>query len=181
MLMSHLKPPLTLIGSILTLAAAALLTLPAATAAEPPTVVFLLRHAEKEEGPNPPLSDPGRQRAQQLAELLAEAGIGSIHSTDYPRSTETVRPLAERLGLEILLYDPAELEGLATRLRAAGGRHVVVGHSNTTPTLVELLGGSGGAEIDEAGEFDRLYIVAMAEGAAVSTVLLRYGEPFLSP
>lgn len=179
MLMSLLKPSPTLFGWIFALAAA-LLALPLAAAAEPSTVVFLLRHAEKVDGANPPLSDRGRQRAEQLAALLAEAGIGNIHSTDYARSIETVRPLAGRLGLEIQLYDPAELEGLALRLRAAGGRHLVVGHSNTTPMLVELLGGSGGAKIDEAGEFDRLYIVTVAQDAAVSTVLLRYGKPFLS-
>jgi hypothetical protein len=52
----------------------------------------------------------------------------------------------------------------------------VVGHSNTTPAAVELLGGEPGAEIDEADEYDRLYILTIATSGEVSTVVLRYGE-----
>ena len=64
------------------------------------------------------------------------------------------------------------------RLKAAGGRHLVVGHSNTVPDLVERLGGDGGEAIEEAGEYDRLYIVTLKREGRASTVLLRYGEPF---
>jgi len=50
---------------------------------------------------------------------------------------------------------------MAAKLKATPGRHLVVGHSNTTPQLTELLGGDGGEPIVEATEYDRLYVVKM--------------------
>jgi len=35
-----------------------------------------------------------------------------------------------------------------------------------------------GTEINEAGEFDRLYIVTADPSGRASTVLMRYGKPF---
>jgi hypothetical protein len=51
----------------------------------------------------------------------------------------------------------------------------VVGHSDTTPELVGLLGGDPGAPIDEPTEYDRLYVVTLGPDGTVTTVLLRYG------
>ena len=71
-------------------------------------------------------------------------------------------------------YDPRDLPGFAAQLRRSPGRHLVLGHSNTTPSLVEALGGDAHGPIDEF-EYDRLYIVVIT-GDEVSTVLLRFGE-----
>ena len=54
-------------------------------------------------------------------------------------------------------------------------RILVAGHSNTTPKLVELLGGNPGPPIDEKTEYDRLYVVVLGADGAVTTTLLRYG------
>ena len=64
------------------------------------------------------------------------------------------------------------MEGLAATLRSTPGRHLVVGHSNTTPALVELLGGDSGGPIDEA-EYDRFYVLTLHPGGSVTTVVLR--------
>lgn len=143
-------------------------------------VVFVARHAEKvAEGDDPPLSAAGQARAVALAELLEEAGIGAVHSSDFRRTLETAAPLAGRLGLPVLLYDPAEPQPLLDRLLRDGGRHLVIGHSNTAPELVERLGGDGGTAIDEHSEYDRLYVVMpSADGGPARTLLLRYGERF---
>lgn len=141
-----------------------------------PVVVYLVRHAERaEDGTNdPPISEEGRARADLLATMLRDAGITHVHTTDYQRTRQTGAPLLSVLGREAEVYDPGDLDALAARLRATPGRHLVLGHSNTTPDLVTALGGSAGGPIDEM-EYDRLYLVVIPEAGPVSTTLLRFG------
>lgn len=151
--------------------------LPAAGAAGPDLVV-LVRHAEKAEEPadDPPLSPAGEARALELARALADAGITRIHASDFRRTRDTAAPLARLLGIEVELYDPRDLSGLAARLRDLPGRHLVVGHSNTTDRLSGLLGGATYGEIVEAWEYDRLYLLTpRPDGRGFETVLLRFG------
>ena len=150
----------------------------AAAAGGGPVVIYLVRHAEKASGgKDPELTEAGRARAQALAYTLGDAGIDAIHSTDFKRTRGTAAPLAERLGLELRIYDWDAMAALAAAMQCAGGRHLVVGHSDTTPELVGLLGGESGPPIDEPSEYDRLYVVTSGPGGAVTTVLLRYGAP----
>ena len=142
--------------------------------------IFLLRHAEKADDgtSDPPLTEAGRKRSAALADLLEDAGITGIYSTDYKRTRQSVESLAERLGLVLNLYDPRRLSDTAGLLKTLPGRYVVSGHSNTTPELVQLLGGDPGTPIVEAGENDRLYILTRHSDGQVTTLLLRYGERF---
>lgn len=140
-------------------------------------VVFLVRHAEKTGGgSDAALSEAGVARARALVDTLRDAGIGRVHSTDYARTRDTAGPIASALGLGVELYDPRDLGALAARLRSAGGRHLVVGHSNTTPALVALLGGDAGPPIDESSEYDRFYVVMRSGTSGVGTAVLRYGD-----
>jgi len=142
------------------------------------TVVFLVRHAERAENgtPDPPISAAGTARASLLAEMLRDAGITHVHTTDYRRTRATGRPTADLAGLSMEVYDPRNLERFAARLTSTPGRHLVLGHSNTTPSLVEALGGDPGDPIEEL-EYDRLYVVTLASGS-VQTVLLRFGARY---
>ncbi len=147
-----------------------------------PLVVFLVRHAEKADDSmeiDSRLTEKGTLRAAELARILADAEIDFVHSSDYIRTRNTAAPLAELLELEIELYDTSDLHKLADTIQARRGRHLVVGHSNTTPALVEILGGQPGLPIVEATEYDRLYILTFLNDE-VNTVLLRYGKPFSS-
>ena len=135
-------------------------------------VIYLVRHAEAgPEKPDPELTEAGVARAEQLAERLESSGVERILSSDYARTRSTAGAVAERLGLEVELYDPRELENLARELRTAIGRILVVGHSNTTPALFTLLTGEETPPIAEA-EHDRLYRIDVATG---ETVLERFG------
>jgi len=148
-----------------------------AVSASQDTVVFLVRHAEKTEAKDDPaLSAAGRQRSQQLANLLSDAGIDHIYSTDFKRTRETASPVAGMTGLDVELYTWDNPAGLAQSLKQAGKRFlVVVGHSNTTTELVTLLGGDPGTEIEETSEYDRLYILTI-NANGVTTLLIRYGS-----
>jgi phosphohistidine phosphatase SixA len=141
-----------------------------------PATIFLVRHAEKLTGSDPELTPEGHTRADALADLLIDAKIVRIHSSDYARTRQTAGPLAEQLGLEVELYDPRDLPAMAAQLKADGGRHLVVGHSNTTGELTTLLGGDGGTPIVEATEYDRLYVVTMGADGGASSTLLRFGN-----
>ena len=144
-----------------------------------PLVVFLVRHAEKvDTSRDTELSVAGGARARELARSLRDAKIQHVHSSDFIRTRDTAAPIATELGLEVELYDPGNLHELVEYLKESGGRHLVVGHSTTTPSVVELLGGEPGSAIDDRGEYDRLYVVTLRADGAVSTVLMRYGRTF---
>ena len=139
-------------------------------------VVFLVRHAEKvDESRDPDLTRKGYARARELASILEDAGIERIHSTDFIRTRRTAEPLASLLDMEVELYE--DLNQLAEEILISGGRHLVVGHSSTTPTMIELLGGGYVPAFDERREYDRLYVVTILSEEEVQTVLLRYGSP----
>lgn len=143
-------------------------------AQDEPIVVYLVRHAERAEDgtDDPPISTAGEQRARLLADMLSDAALTHIHTTDYLRTRATAAPVALDTGIEPVVYDSEELDVLAARLRASPGRHLVVGHSNTTHELVAALGGDPGSPIEQE-EYDRLYMLTLT-GAAVTTVLIRF-------
>ncbi len=172
---SFARTPLIVLAALLAVVACA--PLRTAPYEQSTTVVFLVRHAEKmSTRQDPALSEAGERRALQLASLLRDAGIETIYTTDYRRTRDTAAPLAAQLGLTPLIYDGHQLGTLADHLKKAAGRYLVVGHSDTTPELVGLLGGDAGAPIDEKVEYDRLYVVSIAPGEEVDTILLRYGD-----
>ena len=117
---------------------------------------YFVRHFEKQLGDNPSLTVKGKSRAEALATFFSDKHLNHVYSTDYNRTRETATPVATLKSLTIQSYDPHNLAGFAIKLKTQD--HVlVVGHSNTTP---ELLGLMGGANITiEESEYGALYIV----------------------
>lgn len=177
---------LVLFASVLLL----IMVQPVQLAGQDAEAIFLVRHTERaDDGPDanrmaldpmmrddPPLSNAGFERAQLIAALLKDAGITHVHATDYRRTRQTGQPTADALGLPIRIYDPTDLSAVAEDILATPGRHLVVGHSNTTPDLVAALGGNPGSPIQSL-EYDRLYLVVPTEDG-VRTFLMRFGDPF---
>lgn len=130
-------------------------------AQEGPTII-LVRHAEKiDNSRDPELSEVGKDRAQILANMLAESGVSEIYSTPYIRTQSTVQPLAEALSLEVQSYDPRNLEGFASELKTKEGIIVVAGHSNTTPTLASLLTGRELTKLDES-DYQQFFLISFS-------------------
>jgi len=141
---------------------------------------YLVRHAEKaDKSKDPVLSPEGIQRAMTLNHVLSNVSLDHIHSSDYIRTRETAAPVALAKGLDTELYNPKALNEIAAKLDSLGGTHLIVGHSNSTPNLVELLGGERESPIDDGGEYDRLYIIHRHKDGSVSSTLMRYGSPYL--
>jgi len=150
------------------------------------TTMIFIRHAEKAAIPadDPGLSAAGDRRAAELARQLVDAdvvaGIDAIYSTAFKRTMDTVKPVADALGLETILYDPSDNEAvLATILKNHKGKIIlVVGHSNTVPTLIADLGASKKVPPIAADEYDNIYIVSIPWFGKTKTIRLRYGEPY---
>ncbi len=151
---------------------------PAGASSERVTVIYLLRHAEKEKStdPDPELTPQGRRRALQLADQLDDEPITHIYSSEYRRTLETVSPLAHRLGLEIERYDARDSEALVERVlvEAEGGTAVISGHSNTVPGLVNLFGHPEQFDLHDSdyGDLFRLRI----DAGKVEMTRLRFGD-----
>jgi broad specificity phosphatase PhoE len=179
-------PSITRRAALQLLALLALAAPPAAAqSAAGATTVYLVRHAEKvDESRDAALSEIGLRRADALADALANAGITAVYATQFQRTQRTGGALAARMGLtptiEAASGDAAAHARAiadAIRTRHAGGRVLVVGHSNTVPLIVRALGGSAPEALGD-NEYDSLFIVTLpAAGGAVTTVRARYGEP----
>jgi broad specificity phosphatase PhoE len=162
---------MTTFRRLLCAALAAMTLLPGLAAAEP-SVIYLVRHGEKAAvGQDPELTAQGQGRARNIAAILRRAGITAIFSTPTVRAQQTAAPLAQQTGLTVQLYDPLAPLALVEKVRSLSGAVVVVGHSNTLPELVRLLGGAPGADIAD-DEFDRLYQLLPGAGGKVRTILL---------
>src|SRR6266851_9911637 len=112
----------------------------------PVTTVILIRHAEKNIEPNnsdPDLSPAGQARAQELARMFGDAGINTIYATQYKRTQQTVKPLADKLGLPINQVDSKNTADLVARIHSQNSGQVVfiAGHNNTVPEIIAALGG----------------------------------------
>lgn len=161
------------------LALAGLLWLPAGTAAQEATTVFVARHAERASSEtDSPLSEVGRTRASALAHALAGARIDAIFTSQFKRTQETAAPLAAATGLAAQTVDARDQEALVKAIAALppGSRVLVVSHSNLVPVIVTRLSGQPVPEMTEA-EFDWLYQVTMTTPGRGTVIPLRYGGP----
>ena len=131
-----------------------------------PTVVYIVRHAEKtSEDPNADLSAEGKKRAEVLRWMLRDIALDAVYSTDAPRTFHTVEPIAKEKGLAVESYVPRP-EKLAKTIRHEhrGQTLLVSGHSNTIPELLKSLG----VPIEDKilPGYDDLFIVTLDGSAA---------------
>ncbi len=139
------------------------------------TTVFVVRHAEKADGSGDvPLSEAGRLRAEELAELLSTYRISAVYSTPFNRTQQTAEPTARAALLEVTPYDNATQQWANSVLTEHAGQNVlIVGHSNTVGPIIELLGGEDNVLIGD-DEFDRLVRVRL-RGIECKVESMRYG------
>jgi 2,3-bisphosphoglycerate-dependent phosphoglycerate mutase len=126
------------------------------------STIFIVRHAEKAQGEDPDLSEPGRARAESLANLLKDAGIAAIFTSEVKRTKQTAAPLARALHLEPITIAAKDRDSLIAKLKASSGNILVVGHSNTIPDLIKSLGITTPVTIAD-NDYDNLFVLVLDE------------------
>jgi phosphohistidine phosphatase SixA len=172
-MLSSLLLPVVLAATIV-LAQPALSDAQAPKRSGTPSLILLVRHAEKSAEPaNDPLLTPaGTERAQALAAALGDAGVTAIITTELRRTRDTAEPLAEKLRLkpEVIAVRSSEVgkhvQAVAAAVRRhAGGVVLVVGHSNTVPKIIAALGGPRLPDICDS-VYDNLFVLVPQAGKA---------------
>ena len=152
------------------------------------TVVFLVRHAEKAAEPaaDPPLTEAGVARAKALAAALANTRVQAVITTELVRTRETARPLAEARGLslETVHSGPRDAHAKAVAdvvLAHAGQTVLVVGHSNTIPSIIAALGGPKLPDICDT-QYSNLFVMIVRPGDKRADLMVSsYGAPSPDP
>jgi phosphohistidine phosphatase SixA len=148
-----------------------------ALAAQPAKTVILVRHAERAGGMSAAvgISKAGRCRAEALARMLADANVKRIYISEVARTGQTAEPLASKLHIRPEVVPAKDIEGLVAKLRAGAPDDVVlvVGHSDTVPEIVKLLGGGSVPPIGDS-EYDRLFVETLTPPNRATVVTLRY-------
>lgn len=107
------------------------------------TTYYLIRHAEKDttnaQEKDPNLTEIGIQRANYWATLFSEIKLDEIYSTDYKRTLNTAKPIAESQNLEVKNYHPKEVYQTDFKTQTQGKVVLIVGHSNTIPVFANYL------------------------------------------
>lgn len=142
------------------------------------TTFILVRHAEKmaDGSKDPELSEVGKARALRLANMLKKQSIAAIYSTNFKRTLNTVKPLAEQLGQNILPYEPFKDEEIIKMVNEHKGKTVlIVGHSNNIPWIANtLLGQKTFGDYDESYYENVLIVNVIEKGVSGSTLQLSY-------
>lgn len=148
-------------------------------------VIFLVRHAERGALPaaqpsshqmmadDPPLSAAGQERASRLAAALSSVGIAHIFTTEYQRTRQTAKPLADRLKLQPVMSAAKDPGPLLQHIRKVSGNILIVGHANTIPDILKRLGVKQTVTVGE-NEYDQLFVVVRHGVAEPTLIRLHY-------
>jgi broad specificity phosphatase PhoE len=104
---------------------------------------YVMRHLHTPAGANDPdLTPEGQRQAQLLANWFKGEPPAVIFVSDTKRARQTAAPLAAKLRLEPVVYDPRNMPALIAEIQKSPNPALIVGHSNTVPDIVSALGGA---------------------------------------
>ena len=154
-----------------------------------PITVYLVRHAERADEPrqDPPLTEKGVLRSQELARVLGNANVKTIITSQFLRTKATAEPIAKKLNvaatsisLSLNPSNPRQISEQSTAevtnkiLENGGASVLVVGHSNSIPDVIKMLGGDVTPVIDEK-KFDDLFVVTVYAKGKAKVAHMKYG------
>jgi TonB family protein len=145
--------------------------------------IYLVRHFQKQEATQASGSDvnltlEGVNNAKLLAEHLINKDLQSIYSTQYKRTQQTAKEVSIATGIAVTDYDANQLEALSNKIKHLDHNSLIVGHSNTTGILFELLGCEK-VSIDEK-DYGDIFVVKRinSEQGNHLSACVRYSLPF---
>lgn len=147
-----------------------------------PTVVLIVRHAEKvDSSDDPPLSEAGIQRSKALVRVIEDASVTAIYSTQYKRNRDTVQPVTESTGTaiteaEVNLDSPGDYgKRLAEQImkKHSGQTVLVVSHRNTMGAIIEALSGKEVGQIEDV--YSDLFMVVIPPQGEARLIKAKYG------
>ncbi|NRA91222.1 MAG: histidine phosphatase family protein [Psychroserpens sp.] len=140
------------------------------------TTYYLIRHAEKEtvhkSNKNPELSKEGAARAEKWRVMFEEIDLDAVYSTNYTRTISTATPTAQSKGLDLIFYDPQQMDVQSLLVETKGKSILIVGHSNTTPSFVNSILGSSKYQNLDHHEYGKLFIVNVVGEQVIDQVLV---------
>lgn len=143
------------------------------------TTIVLVRHAEKvaDGSDDPGLTPDGQLRAQRFARMFSSAGADALIASQYRRTIDTLKPLADDLDLEIVVMDAGEPgDTVASILDSHRGDLVIVaGHSNTIPDLIERFADIAVPAIDES-DYSGIYVLTLPRFGEAKVLQIKYPD-----
>ncbi len=136
---------------------------------------YFIRHAEKDrsdpENLDPELNQDGLGRAIRWAEVFDPIVLDAIYSTNYERTSMTAAPTSVKKDIDVKYYDPGAIDAEAFKAEHEGLNVLIVGHSNTTPALVNKILGVEKYGPMEDDDNSSLFIVRIIDSEATDFVL----------
>jgi phosphohistidine phosphatase SixA len=159
-----------------------LLGLSISTNAQKPTIIYVVRHAEKVTtdltNKDPLLTEKGQKRAFDLAKKLKKQKLSAIYCTDYQRIKLTAQPISEKQNITIQNYNPKNLKAFAEKVlqENKGKKVLIVGHSNTVLETIEAIGGKRPFASISDNEYDYFFSIKISVDGLIEIKSGRYGE-----
>ncbi|TXD85132.1 histidine phosphatase family protein [Subsaximicrobium wynnwilliamsii] len=139
------------------------------------TTYYLIRHAEKDRSDggnkNPNLNNDGQKRAQLWRYYFKNIKLDAVYATNYNRTKQTAKPIAESKELEIQIYDANDLFSEAFKEATKGKSVLVVGHSNTTPAFANAILGKQSHDDLNDGDNSKLFVITISGGEVFQELL----------
>lgn len=111
-------------------------------ASRPQPNIYVMRHLHTPAGAtDPDLTAEGQRYAAAVSDWFRRDPPDVIYVSSTKRAQQTAAALAQRLKLTPKIYDPRDTPGLISAVVKESGTVMIVGHSNTVPTLSPGLAG----------------------------------------
>ena len=129
------------------------------------TTYYLIRHAEKDRtnkaNRDPSLNKKGQERVKIWTNYFENIDLDAVYSTQFKRTMQTAKTIAENKSLEIQNYDPLKMYDAVFQKETKEKKVLIVGHSNTTPSFVNKILGEKKYKNMNDRDNSTLYIVTI--------------------